>query len=355
MRTILLFLIMALSLIPLPQTRGCTAFLLKNGKHMVLAKNLDWPVDLGYVIYNPAGKIKQAFLADGPDRPFQWTAQYPSLTFNQFGVEFPLGGMNSQGLVVEELNMPRVKIEKDTNIRQINEFQLVQFLLDYCANVEEVVKQINHLHFAPLFLHLHYFVADQTGKTAILEFDGIHWKTYTPEKPSYAVLSNNPYSESLRYLKNFEGFGGQMPVVHRPGSNERFVSAASMIQSHTGEDLQGYAFSILDTVRQKDTRWSIVYDIPARKVHFRFHKCRQQKIFQLQKRREQNADHILGCNLKNCRCIDGKKFQRITRQENSTLLKQLEKELSLHYGFPYESELLSKMAQWGNRTLLMQE
>src|SRR6056297_1542290 len=131
MKTFLpLFLVMALSLIPLTQTKGCTAFFLRQGKGMILAKNLDWPVDLGYVLYNPAGKRKQAFHTDGPTRPFQWTAQYPSLTFNQFGVEFPLGGMNSQGLVVEELNTPRVSIEKDTTSRQLNEFQLVQFLLD---------------------------------------------------------------------------------------------------------------------------------------------------------------------------------------------------------------------------------
>jgi choloylglycine hydrolase len=356
MRTLLLFpLMMALSLIPAEQARGCTAFFLKSGKQMVLAKNLDWPVDLGYVIYNPAGKKKQAFLTDGPARPFQWTAQYSSLTFNQFGVGFPLGGMNSQGLVVEELNVPRVKIKKDTTSRQLNEFQTVQFLLDYCATVEEVVKQLNRLHYAPLLLHLHYFVADQTGKTAILEFDGTRWQTFFPEKPENAVLSNNPYPESLRYLKHFEGFGGQLPVIHRQGSNERFVSAASMIQSHTGEDLHSYAFSILDTVRQKDTRWSIVYDIPAREVHFRFHNCRQKKIFQLQKRMEQSSVSILGCLLRNCSCIDEKKFHPISREENTTLLKHLEKELSRHSAFTTPGELLPKMAQWGNRTLFKKE
>jgi penicillin V acylase-like amidase (Ntn superfamily) len=46
MRTLLLFpLMMALSLIPPEQARGCTAFFLKSRKQMVLAKNLDWPVE----------------------------------------------------------------------------------------------------------------------------------------------------------------------------------------------------------------------------------------------------------------------------------------------------------------------
>ena len=352
MKTPLLFLVMALWLIPLPQTSACTAFFLRQGRGMILAKNLDWPVDLGYVIYNPAGLRKQAFVTDTLVSPFQWTAQYPSLTFNQFGMEFPLGGMNSQGLVVEELNMPQVKIDQDSTRLQFNEFQFVQFLLDNCAHVEDIRKQLNRLHYAPLFLHLHYLVADEKGETAILEFDGSQWQIFAPQKPVYAVLSNNTYPESLRYLKNFEGFGGQIPVVHRPGSNERVVSAAHMIQQYKGGDLRGYAFSILDTVKQEDTRWSIVYDIPARKIHFRFHHCRQEKVFQLQKLMEQNPVHVQGCSLRNCGCIDEENFHLVTRSENTALLKHLEKKLSRHSDFRNTGELLSEMAQWGNRHLV---
>ena len=349
-KPILLLMVVCLML-PVRENKACTAFFLEKSGRMVVAKNLDWPVDLGYVLYNPVGKRKQAFHTDGPTRSFQWTAQYPSITFNQFGVEFPLGGMNSQGLVVEELNMPRLNIEKDTTRHQLNEFQLVQFLLDHCANVEEVVKQLNHLHYVPLLLHLHYFVADQKGKTAILEFDGTQWQTFFPEKPEHAVLSNNPYPESLRYLENYKGFGGEMPVVHRQGSNERFVSAAHMIQSGYLENTRQQAFRILDTVKQQDTRWSIVYDISERKVFFRFHNCRQQKVFQLQKLMNQHPDHILGCNLKNCRCTNEEGFHSITRKENSALLKNLEKNLSRYSGFTATGELLPAMALWGNRFL----
>ncbi len=351
MRKPFLLLVVLCLMLPIRENKACTAFFLEKSGRMVVGKNLDWPVDLGYVLYNPAGKRKQAFFADGPTRPFQWTAQYSSLTFNQFGVGFPLGGMNSQGLVVEELNMPRVSIEKDTTSRQLNEFQLVQFLLDRCANVEEVVKQLNHLHYMPLLLQLHYFVADRNGKTAILEFDGTRWQTYFPEKPEHAVLSNNPYPESLRYLKNFEGFGGEMPVIHREGSNERFVSAAHMIQNHHHGDPRQHAFRILDTVKQEDTRWSIVYDIPERKVFFRFHDCRQQKIFRLQNLINQHPEHMLGCNLKNCDCTHEKNFLPITPEANSALLKNLEEDLSRHSGFSTTGDLLPAMARWGNRQL----
>jgi choloylglycine hydrolase len=351
MRKPFLLLVVVCLMLPVQENKACTAFFLEQSGRMVVAKNLDWPVDLGYVLYNPAGKKKEAFHNDGPTRPFQWTAQYSSITFNQFGVGFPLGGMNSRGLVVEELNMPRVRIEKDTTRRQLNEFQLVQFLLDHCANVEEVVKRLKHLHYAPLVLHLHYFVADQTGKTAILEFDGTRWQTFFPEKPEHAVLSNNPYHESLRYLENFKGFGGEMPVIHRQGSNERFVSAAHMIQSGYQEDTRQQAFRILDTVKQEDTRWSIVYYITERKVFFRFHNCRQQKVFHLKKLMNQDTDYIPGCSLKNCRCTNEEGFHAVTPEENSALLKNLEKNLSRYTGFSPTDTLLPAMARWGNRFL----
>jgi choloylglycine hydrolase len=348
MRTLLLFLMASLCLLLAVPAMGCTAFFLKSGKQMVLAKNLDWPVDLGYVIYNPAGKKKQAFITDGPNRPLQWTAQYPSLTFNQFGVEFPLGGMNSQGLVVEELNMPQVSIQKNTISLQINEFQIVQFLLDHCASVNEVVKELNRLYYTPLLLHLHYFVADQTGKTAILEFDGSQWQIYTPGKPAHAVLSNNPYRESLRYLENFEGFGGKMPVIHRSGSNERFVSTAHMIQQYKGDDLRGYAFSILDTVKQIDTRWSLIYDIPGRRVHFRFHRCGMEKIFSL---KAQNADSPAGCNLADCYCLDEMDFKTLQKATNDSLLRQVGKELESHIERDDILERIQQMARYGSQYL----
>ena len=82
---------------------SCTAFMLRADSKVVTGKNLDWPVGLGSVLLNPVGLSKTAWVSP-PDKPAAWVSRYSSVTFNQFGQEFPLGGMNDAGLVVEELS-----------------------------------------------------------------------------------------------------------------------------------------------------------------------------------------------------------------------------------------------------------
>ena len=36
-----------------------------------------------------------------PEKPIEWISKYGSISFNQFGAEFPYGGINEEGLVVE--------------------------------------------------------------------------------------------------------------------------------------------------------------------------------------------------------------------------------------------------------------
>jgi len=108
------------------QIFACTSFCVVKNSEIYLAKNLDWPIDLGYVFLNEKG-IRKSILNTFhfSQKEFTWYSKYRSISFNQFGKEFPLGGMNEEGLVVEELNMPNVTLNTDSLKYPINEFQLV--------------------------------------------------------------------------------------------------------------------------------------------------------------------------------------------------------------------------------------
>ena len=84
---------------------ACTSFLLKHPKGPLMAKNYDWDVPDGLVVVNPRGLAKTA-LVPGDASPVRWTSRYGSLTFNQYGREFPMGGMNETGLAMEVLWLP---------------------------------------------------------------------------------------------------------------------------------------------------------------------------------------------------------------------------------------------------------
>ncbi|MCD6376636.1 MAG: hypothetical protein J7L94_13990 [Caldisericaceae bacterium] len=83
------------------QLYACTIFVLKRDGKVLLAKNLDWFIDDGFIVVNKRGVKKVAFEMNDGD-PVKWESRYGSITFNQFGKEFPLGGMNEEGLVIEE-------------------------------------------------------------------------------------------------------------------------------------------------------------------------------------------------------------------------------------------------------------
>ena len=79
------------------QADACTAFCIKDSNNLLVAKNLDWPVGDGLILVNKRGLFKEAYISGS--KRISWTSRYGSITFNQFGKEFPLGGMNEKGLV----------------------------------------------------------------------------------------------------------------------------------------------------------------------------------------------------------------------------------------------------------------
>jgi penicillin V acylase-like amidase (Ntn superfamily) len=79
---------------------GCSAFLLKSNNQNIVGKNYDWTIENGRVLINKRNMEKIAY---GVNNPISWKAKFGSVTFNQYGQEFPNGGMNEKGLVIEAL------------------------------------------------------------------------------------------------------------------------------------------------------------------------------------------------------------------------------------------------------------
>lgn len=246
---------------------ACTSFVLKGGGRQYLAKNLDWHCGEGYLIYNPGSVMKYSF--SPTTNNITWISKYSSITFNQFGVGFPLGGMNSAGLIIEELNAPgQGGIPKRSAI--LNEFQWVQYQLDNHSCVTEVINSIKTIGIKPLILNLHYIIMDKNGDVAIIEIIDGEFRSYSGEDVRYPVLSNNLYENSLKYLSNFSGFGGELPLADSRDSQTRFVTVADQLKQHPEKvPDKELAFRLLSRVSQEDTQWSIVYDNKRSKIFFK--------------------------------------------------------------------------------------
>lgn len=252
---------------------ACSTFLLsRNGRH-VFGRNYDWVSGNGMLMVNARGVTKSSFTPDG--NSIAWVSAYGSTTFNQFGKEFPHGGMNEKGLVVELMWLNETSYPAADKRAALNELQWIQYQLDNCATIEEVIAtdkkiRINRAGAAPL----HYLVADAHGKAATIEFINGKMVVHQGSNLDYPVLTNTVYHEAVKQVKaKKSGYDNSV---------ERFATACTMIRQfqNTGNtDHVDYAFTILDRVAQKGyTKWSIVYDISKRQIYYRTDVQPQRKV-----------------------------------------------------------------------------
>lgn len=81
----------------------CTTFVLKDGKGgLFFGRNFDFPAGPGHIHVNLRGAEKSSLATPG-EKPLTWVAKYGSVSFNQNGREFPYGGINEAGLVIEQM------------------------------------------------------------------------------------------------------------------------------------------------------------------------------------------------------------------------------------------------------------
>jgi len=270
-RTIIFFLLVFL-LLPPPPLGSCTTFRLMNGSRIVFGRNYDWSVGICYLMINKRGLEKTAFLAP-PEKPAAWVSRYGSLTFNQYGREFPMGGINEAGLVVELMMLTETRFPTPDERPAIPELSWIQYQLDNHKTVAEVIAGDSDIRIHQDSVPIHFLVCDRTGQAAAIEFLEGKMVCHTQDSLPAAALANSTYKESLHYLRKHREWGGDRNPAFSNSSLDRFVRVADMVSRYEKTEklpMIDYAFHILDTVNVKDhTQWSIVYDIPSLTVYFK--------------------------------------------------------------------------------------
>ena len=258
---------------------ACSTFLLNKDGQLVFGRNYDWVTGNGAVMINAKGVKKTSFVPDG-GKAITWVSSCGSITFNQFGKEFPHGGMNERGLVVELMWLAETTYPSADDRAAMNELQWIQYQLDNCATVSEVIAtdsiiRISRQNAAPL----HYLVADANGDAATIEFINGQMKVHRGKNLPNPVLTNTVYAEAQRQVEQHGSNGNS----YGDNSINRFATACRMVQQYQTSDIKepatDYAFSILNKIAQSSyTQWRIVYDITNRQVHFVTHDRPERKM-----------------------------------------------------------------------------
>src|SRR5262245_4198504 len=123
----------------------CTTFLIDAGSEKMVGKCYDWHRGEGLVVANARGRLKRALTLNPRERPAAWRAEHASLTFNQYGVEMPNGGMNDAGLVVEVMWLDSTRLPPPDQRPVVGELQIIQYLLDRFATVSDVAAHADEV------------------------------------------------------------------------------------------------------------------------------------------------------------------------------------------------------------------
>jgi penicillin V acylase-like amidase (Ntn superfamily) len=257
-------LLVALVLVASAGACACTTLCLRSSENLVYGRNFDYYSVLGRVVVNRRGIQKTTF---DTNPAFSWVSRFGSVTFNQFGIEFPNGGMNEAGLVIEHMWLDGTQYPGDAR-PPLSGLQWIQYQLDCSANVADVLASDARVRISTDSSPIHFLVADRGGNCATIEFLGGQMVVHSGDGLPVAALANHPYAESLAYAATVSPAGAS-----HTSSLGRFVHAAEAVRNfpQTAEvDAVAYAFDTLANVAQPNwTRWSIVYDLGNLVVHFR--------------------------------------------------------------------------------------
>jgi hypothetical protein len=256
-----LSLVATLSLAAWP-AQACTAFANTTRHGSLVAKSFEWQTGEGWAVRNERGRTRTPLV---PGRE-GWTARYASLSLTTVAPGFPVSGLNEAGLVIESLVDFSVEPELAARPGTLTGLELVQYGLDMFSSVDELAAFAEQEGFSQLAVGLHFFTCEQSGRCAVIESssEGVR-VTCLPRKLARA-LANRPLGEDQATHER-GWLGAWLGFAPSPGSSAaRYRLAIENVgQVETSQD----AFRLLDRLRSRSTQWQLVWDLEAKRVHFR--------------------------------------------------------------------------------------
>ncbi len=257
------------------QAFPCTSFILRDKESIFLCKNFDYFTGRGFIFVNQRNDIKIGVCLP-PEKPSQWISKYGSITFNAYGKDLPMSGMNEKGLIVECLWLNDTEYPMPDDRMALSELGWVQYMLDNCATVDEVIETDKRIRIANTSMSkIHFILLDSCGKSALVEL--LNGKSIITTGTAFSpeVIENQTYSQSIEFMKN-NPLGPKCYLNPINDKRERFEMTAQMIgDRYLNENPLDYCFEILKKVTwtfengDAPTQWSIVYDAKEEKIYYK--------------------------------------------------------------------------------------
>jgi choloylglycine hydrolase len=265
------------------RARACTSFVQDTPDGPVFGTNLDLlvPAD-GLIVVNRRGIAKEYFRKGIDGKTKKWVSKYGSVSFDTAGRGFAWSGMNGAGLVISGMEDMASEYPEPDARAPFDIGSWTQYVLDTCATVDDVISVDRVIRpESDNGRPSHFLVADETGKTAALEYIDGKLVVYKGKDLPIRVMSNMPYGRALEAFNR----GGARWWWSNPGrSAERFATAGARNAAYDAKanpNEVDYAFHTLSLVSDQYTKWSVGYHIGKRKIWFRTTRDRRARWISL--------------------------------------------------------------------------
>lgn len=220
----------------------------------------------------------------------QWKSRYGSVVLTAFGSAVD-DGINEHGLAAHLISLPGSEYEARDQRPGLNNLHCVQYFLDNCKTVGEVLALLGQFQIVPVEFKgeqwpQHIALEDASGDSAVLEYVKGRLRVY--HGVQYTVVTNEPTLDwHLQNLKRYKLFGGELPLPGDIDPASRFVRAACFLKTlpepRDGAQalafLRGVLFRVASPMGSQDTtgstspnlgptRWLVLYDLSNRVVYF---------------------------------------------------------------------------------------
>jgi hypothetical protein len=229
---------------------ACTCFSsLKSGDTALLGRNFDWYAHPALLLftdppdgYASVSMVDISYLGFGREAP-SWADRRRLLS----APHMPFDGMNECGLAIGMMAVPHAEAIQDPQNPTLDSLQVIRLLLDFAQSVDEAVSLLQGYNIdfggGP---PVHYLIADAGGSSAVLEFVDGEMHVLRKQEP-WQVATNFVISEAVP-----EGAGSEC---------WRYNTAYNVLQASSGSLSEEQAMSLLKTVSQSNTIWSMVYNM----------------------------------------------------------------------------------------------
>jgi hypothetical protein len=237
---------------------ACTCFAtLNNQTDMLFGRNFDWSHYPALILYtNPPNGYKSISMVD-----LGFLGFYNDFQISQQPIEnlrdllrspyFLLDGMNEFGLVIGCMAIPNAENVIDPEKVTLGSLPFMRLVLDYAINIDEALELWDDYNvYFPPGPDLHYLIADATGNSAVIEWVG----------GEMIILRNE---QMWQVSTNFVIYGSTNSTKE---ACSRYITCESVLSDKEGIINPIEALSLLETVSQTSTQWSVVYNMQKKEV-----------------------------------------------------------------------------------------